>query len=100
MAADIVDPTAAHASVVAFEIREHAVAALGIVFPEALVPWESVTVCLSQNMHAGMYVLPSFEVKHPKSNAVKTRANRDIKGMKQNTKQHHKGMKQNTKQHH
>jgi hypothetical protein len=37
-----------------------------------------------------MHVLPSLEVKHPTSNVVKTRANRNFNGLKQNSIEHHK----------
>ena len=66
----IVNPAAAHAPVVAFQVGKKPIAALGIVLPRSFVtahtsPQETKA---KQKESTAAYVLPSLDVKHPERN--------------------------------
>ena len=66
----IVNPAAAHAPVVAFQVRKKPIAALGIVLPRSFVTAHMSTqkTKAKQKESTAAYVLPSLDVKHPETN--------------------------------
>ncbi len=66
----IVNPAAAHAPVVAFQVGKKPIAALGIVLPRSFVTAHMSTqeTKAKQKESTAAYVLPSLDVKHPKTN--------------------------------